>query len=108
MTGNNGPDDNEIDSNAEEDEPFELYDAEEDVDVDVEQGPGPEQDDSSDDVDELAIFLRNRFSKRSAHPQIVASLSLRKKVSIASTSRRISSNEGRHSGIGEKIWMRSE
>ena len=91
MTGNDELDANEIDSNAEEDEPLELYDAVE------EQGA---QDDvsSEDAVDSahLAIFHRNRFSRRSDHPHIAASLSVRKKVSIASTSRRISSNEGRH------------
>ena len=36
MTGNNGLDANEIDSNAEEDEPLELYDAEEELEVQVE------------------------------------------------------------------------
>jgi hypothetical protein len=96
VTGNNRLDANGIDSNAEEDEPLELYDAEEEL------GPDPEHV-SSEDVDDLAIFLCNRFSRRSAHPHIAASLSVRKKVSIASTSRRISSNEGRHSGLGEKI-----
>lgn len=91
MTGNEELDANEIDSNAEEDEPLELYEAVEEQ--------GAQDDVSSEDAvgsAHLAIFHRNRFSRRSAHPHIAASLSVRKKVSIASTSRRISSNEGRH------------
>jgi hypothetical protein len=105
VTGNNGLDVNEIDSNAEEDEPLELYDAEEQVEEQVEEQGAQDEVSSEDAVGSahLAIFHRNRFSRRSAHPHIAASLSVRKKVSIASTSRRISSKEGRHSGIGENI-----
>lgn len=83
--GNNGLDANEIDSNAEEDEPLELYDAEEEV---VVEWQGPQHDVLLEGVDGT-IFLRSRFSKRSAHPQIAASLSVRKNVSISSTHLRI-------------------
>ena len=84
--GNNGLDANEIDSNAEEDEPLELYDAEEEEEV--VEWQGPQHDVLSEGVDGT-IFLRSRFSKRSAHPQIAASLSVRKNVSISSTHLRI-------------------
>jgi len=39
---------------------------------------------------------------------MAASLSVRKKVSIARTSLRISANEGRYSGLGEKIFVKSK
>ncbi len=94
--GNNGLDANEIDSNAEEDEPLELHDA-------VEKQYDASSSEDADDIAHFAILCCIRFSRRSTHPHILASLSVRKKVSIASTSRRISSNEGRHPGIGENI-----
>lgn len=96
MTGNSGLDANEIDSNAEEEEPLELRDEEVQVEYD-------DPDDVSSEEGYLSFFRLIRISKRSVHPHIAASLSVRKNVSIASTYRRISSNEGRHSGIGEKI-----
>lgn len=98
MRGSNELDLNEFDSNADEDEPYEL--------CDIVEERGLEQDVSASDVDGNVvsfIFHRNRFSRRSAHPLMAASLSVRKKVSIASTWRRILSNEGRYSGIGVKI-----
>ncbi len=92
MTGNNGLDANEIESNAEEDEPLELHDAEEQVEKQYDASSSED----ADGIAHFAILCRIRFSRRSVHPHILASLSVRKKVSIASTSRRISFNEGRY------------
>ena len=59
------------------------------------------------DMPSLAIFRCNFFSIRSPQPHLAASVSLRKNVSIASTSSRITANEGRRSGRGENIFVKS-
>ena len=95
----------ELESNAEVDEPYELRDADDDS--------KEEDKDISNDwrvvgaTPHARIFRCISFCRRSAHPHVSASASVRKNVSIASTSARILASDGRRSGLGENILRRS-
>ena len=103
----------ELESKADVDEPVEYREADDDPKLQVSKESDPEEVFEERCVGGEMAAPRARIlrciclSMRSTHPQPMASSSLRKNVSIATTSARIAASDGRSSGLVEKILRRS-